>query len=47
MSKESVVTASSRSEGERPGRESMERRKLTAARCVTITPLGRPVEPEV
>jgi hypothetical protein len=47
MSKESVVTASSRSSGLKPGVRCIDRRKFRRAACVTSTPLGAPVEPEV
>ena len=47
MSKDSEVTASQASPGPWGMRASMPTKKFTALRCSTITPLGRPVEPEV
>ena len=47
MSKDSVVTASSRSLARMPGLRCMDSSRLAAARCGTATPLGLPVEPEV
>ena len=47
MSKEMVVMASSVSAAANPGRSRIAVRKLTSDRCVTATPLGLPVDPEV
>ena len=47
MSKAMVVTASSTSSARSPGASAMARRKLHAPPWRTITPLGRPVDPEV
>ena len=47
ISKETVVTASSTSLALMPGSRAMEVRKFTTARCVTSTPFGCPVDPEV
>jgi hypothetical protein len=47
MSKEMVVTASRLSRAAKPGSRCMAASRLTKARCVISTPLGRPVEPEV
>lgn len=47
MSKEKVVTASSRSELEMPSCCCMDARKFTSERCSISTPLGFPVEPDV
>ncbi|SFY52140.1 hypothetical protein STEPF1_05410 [Streptomyces sp. F-1] len=47
MSNPNVVTASHRSPSVRAICEPMDHRKLRSAPCGTITPLGRPVEPEV
>ena len=46
MSKEMLVTAS-HTPGCAPMRWSMPAKKLATLRCSIITPLGRPVEPEV
>ena len=46
MSKDSEVTAS-QMPGAVPIRSSMPAKKLLTLRCSIITPLGRPVEPEV
>ena len=47
MSKERLVTASQTPGGSWPMRSSMPAKKFDTLRCSTITPLGRPVEPEV
>jgi hypothetical protein len=47
MSNDSVVTATMTSEAERPGVLRMLVTKFVNARCGTITPFGRPVEPDV
>ena len=47
MSKPMVVTASNRSSGASGRRSPMAPRKLLKASCVTITPFGVPVEPDV
>ncbi|KGC56648.1 hypothetical protein Y023_537 [Burkholderia pseudomallei A79D] len=47
ISKQYVVTASSVSRACRPGRRAIDARKLVSARCVTITPFGAPVLPDV
>mmetsp|Transcript_15674 Transcript_15674/g.38040 ORF Transcript_15674/g.38040 Transcript_15674/m.38040 type:complete len:396 (+) Transcript_15674:424-1611(+) len=47
MSKHTVVTAHSRVDALAPVSSSMDPRKFIRLRCVTCTPLGRPVEPEV
>ena len=47
MSKDRDVTASHVSPGLCGMRASMPTQKFTTLRCSTITPLGRPVEPEV
>ncbi len=46
-SKERVLTASRVSPAPKPSSVCIERRKLATAPCRIITPLGRPVEPEV
>lgn len=46
MSKERLVTAS-QVPGSVPMRASMPVKKFETLRCSTITPLGRPVEPDV
>ncbi|MCY1453874.1 hypothetical protein D9M71_708970 [compost metagenome] len=47
MSNEKVVSDSTRSRAVRPGSRAMLVTKLVRAPWRTITPLGRPVEPEV
>src|SRR5262249_47681438 len=47
MSKEIDVTANSTSSCDRPGSRAIDVRKLTTAECVTSTPFGNPVEPDV
>jgi hypothetical protein len=47
MSKETVVTAGSATASGSPGRMCIDAMKLAKARCVTTTPFGCPVEPEV
>ena len=47
MSNDSVVTDSSTSSAVQPGARCIDSRKFTSERCVTCTPFGRPVEPEV
>jgi len=44
---EIVVTASRASSAVMPGSRAIDCRKLTAARCGTLTPFGLPVDPEV
>ena len=46
MSNERLVTAS-QVPASVPSRSSIAAKKFTTFRCSTITPLGRPVEPEV
>ena len=46
MSNEMLVTAS-QTPGRVPRRASMPAKKLITLPCSTITPLGRPVEPDV
>src|SRR5256886_3147822 len=46
MSNEMLVTAS-HTPGSVPSTRSIPAKKFTTLRCVTITPLGLPVEPEV
>ena len=47
MSKDRLVTASQASPSARGMTASMPAKKLATLRCSTMTPLGRPVEPEV
>nr|WP_314413679.1 hypothetical protein [Streptomyces sp. DSM 40484] len=47
MSKPGVVTASSTSPAPSPGRSAIADRKLARLPCVTCTPFGRPVDPDV
>lgn len=47
MSKEAVVTAATVSPAVSSSLRTMSRAKLASARCGTVTPFGRPVEPEV
>ena len=47
ISKDVVVTATSVSSVLRPGSRAILDKKLTTQLCGTMTPLGRPVEPEV
>ena len=47
MSNAIVVTATSASPAESPGRSAIVARKFVSARWGTATPLGRPVEPDV
>ena len=47
MSKETVVTAGRTTASGSPGRSRIDSAKLAKARWVTMTPFGRPVEPDV
>ncbi len=47
MSKPSVVTASQRSASLIASRPRIDSSRFTTCRCSTVTPFGRPVEPEV
>ena len=47
MSKDSVVTDNNTSASVRPGSRAIDSSRFTSERCVTATPFGRPVEPEV
>jgi hypothetical protein len=47
MSNETVVTDGRTVPGASPGCSRMDRRKVVSDRWVTITPFGRPVDPEV